>query len=105
MFAQVLYDSVVSFEVILSPDSSSNYSWGLHTTGNGFLDIWSDESTYGKSNMIRISDGAFPFNTVPSNYVNPDSLQTICSSFQCLSSTISVGNYTNDSGYVNNLGN
>ena len=25
MFAQVLYDSVVSFEVILSPDSSGNY--------------------------------------------------------------------------------
>ena len=105
MFAQVLYDSVVSFEVILSPDSSGNYLWGLHTTGNGFIDIWSDESTYGKSNMIRISDGAFPFSTLPSNYINPDSLQTICSSFQCLSSTISVGNYTNDSGYVNNLGN
>ena len=91
--------------MILSPDSSGNYLWGLHTTGNGFIDIWSDESTYGKSNMIRISDVAFPFSTVPSKYINPDSLQTICSSFQCLSSTISVGNYTNDSGYVNNLGN
>ena len=105
MFAQTLYDSVVSFEIILSPDSSGNYYWGLHTTGNGFLDVWSDEATYSKSNMVRISDAEFPFSSTPTNYANSDSLQTICSSFQCLNSVITVGNYTNDSGYVNNLGN
>ena len=56
MFAQVLYDSVVSFEVILSPDSSSNYSWG-HTTGNGSI---FGQMNHLRNNMIRISDGASP---------------------------------------------
>ncbi|MDG2343646.1 MAG: S8 family peptidase [Flavobacteriales bacterium] len=104
MFATLLYDSVYQFEIIVSPDSITNYLWGLETTGGGKCDIWSDEATYSKSDMISSSDTEFPFASKPSNYVDPDTLQNMCSSFQCSPNVITVANYVNESGYVNNLG-
>ena len=105
MFASLQYGSVYNYEIIISPDSSSNYLWGLHSTGLGKSDIWSDETYYGRSNIIQSSDTEFPFSSTPSNYIDPDSFQNICSSFQCLPSVITVANYVNESGYINSLGN
>lgn len=105
MFASLQYGSVYKYEIIISPDSTTNYLWGLHSTGSGKSDIWSDETYISKSKIIRSTDAAFPFSSIPSNYIDPDSLQNMCSSFQCLSSVITVANYVNDSGYVNSLGN
>ena len=38
------------------------------------------------------------------NYTSPDTLSTLVSSFQCLQSTITVANYINAYGFVNNQG-
>ena len=105
VFATLLYDSVYEFEIIISPDSTENYLWGLHTTGNGKCDIWYDENTYNKSEIISSNDLEFPFIITPTNYIDPDTLQNMCSSFQCLPSVITVANYVNETGYINNLGN
>ena len=105
MFASLLYGSVYQFEIIVSPDSVSNYLWGFQTTGTGKCDIWSDNATYSKSDMVSSSDIEFPFPSKPMNYVDPDTLQNMCSSFQCSPNVITVANYNNESGYINNEGN
>ena len=104
MYASIINNDVYQFRFIVNPDSVENYTWGFHTTGNGTANIWSDETNYLTSDIIKSSDSNFPFSTIPYNYKDPDSLQTIYSSFQCLPSVITVGNYVNESGYVNNLG-
>ena len=105
VFASLLYGSVYEFEIIVSPDSVTNYMWGLNTTGNGKCDIWSDAVTYNKSDMVKSSDSDFPFISKPVNYADPDTLQNMCSSFQCSPNVITVANYNNESGYINNEGN
>ena len=90
---------------IPSADSSSYY-YRFQTKGTGSYDIWSEQANLGASDIV-------PENQLPTaiefpeiiNYTIPDTLSTIVSSFQCLPSVITVGNYNNDSGYVNNLGN
>ena len=85
---------------------SSSYYYRFQTKGSGNYDIWSEQAHLNVSDIV-------PENQLPTalefpeiiNYTIPDTLSTIVSSFQCLPSVITVGNYTNDSGYVNNLGN
>ena len=105
MFAAIEYGSVYNFEIIISPDSTNNYLWGFHSTGSGKSDIWSDETYLNKSKIIHSNDPEFPFSSTPTNYIDPDTLQNMCSSFQCLPSVITVANYINESGYTNSLGN
>ena len=85
---------------------SSNYHYRFQTRGTGKYDAWSEYTHLGVSDMV-------PENELPSSnnfpeiikYTSPDTLCTLVSSFQCLASVITVGNYANDSGYVNNLNN
>tara|TARA_B100001758_G_scaffold246966_1_gene263377 strand:+ start:209 stop:3967 length:3759 start_codon:yes stop_codon:yes gene_type:complete len=104
MYATIVHDNIYEVRFIVNPDSVENYYWAINTTGNGFIDIWSDEDKYLTSNIMKSSDADFPFASKPSNYIDPDTLQNMCSSFQCSPNVITVANYVNESGYVNNLG-
>ena len=85
---------------------STNYHFRFQTKGYGSYDIWSEYTHLGVSDIVPEAQlpTAIEFPEII-NYTAPDTLSTIVSSFQCLPSVITVGNYTNDSGYVNNLGN
>ncbi len=80
------------------PDSNS-YNFSLMTTGSGRLDIWA-ASWLGVSDMV--------YNSLPSSsilpqiayYKAPDFAKTMVSSFQNLSSVLTVGNYSNRATYV-----
>lgn len=69
--------------------------WTLETTGFGFFDAWDFEY--------------LPKNKIPPTllsmqrmmyYKAPDSLQTICTSFQCSDEVITVANYTERRGFT-----
>jgi len=88
---------------IIDPDSA-NYNFRFETIGTGKLDIWSSRSLFRHSDMIKDnlpSSTAFP---PILNYVRPDSLQTMVSSFSCLPSVITVGNYVNRGEYFDVTG-
>ena len=99
-------DGQYLLQVYIPYVDSSNYYYRFQTKGTGAYDIWSEQAHLDVSDII-------PEELIPSSalfpeiiyYSAPDTLSTLVSSFQCLPSVITVGNYTNDSGYVNNLGN
>jgi hypothetical protein len=90
-------------QVYMPTPDSANYLFRFETVGIGAYDCWSRQ-TYGMSAMVdTLPDvSQFPF---LNKYVLPDTLQSIVSSFQCGKNVISVGNYVNDSGYVNKFNN
>ena len=94
-----LRDGQYLLQVYLPSPDSSQYNFRFETRGTGIFDSWST-SILGMSDIISYSGGINGF-VDSSQYTNPDSLKTIVSSFQCLPSVITVGNYYNDSGYVN----
>lgn len=89
---------------IVNPDSS-NYNYRLETAGTGKLDIWSNFGLFRSSDITATglpTVGQYP---AIANYQRPDSLQTIVSSFTCLPSAITVGNYINRNTYIDFNGN
>jgi len=89
-----------SMEFYIKPDSV-NYNWRLTTTGIGRFDLWSFDPSRQENTDMEFatlpSIGTFP---PIAKYISPDSLQNICSSFQCSNSIITVGNYNNKRSYV-----
>lgn len=87
-------------EIAIENPDSSDYLYRFETTGSGKLDIWASYALFRHNDMRK--------NNLPSssqfppilNYVKPDSLQTMVSSFTCLPSAITVGNYVNRSTYI-----
>jgi hypothetical protein len=90
-------------QVYMPNPDSANYLFRFETKGTGAYDCWSRQA-FGMSRIIdTIPDiGQFPFLV---NYVLPDTLQSMVSSFQCGRNVIAVANYVNDSGYVNKFNN
>jgi len=85
------------------PDSSQ-YMFRFMTTGSGKFDVWS-AAFMGTSVMVK--DGLPSAAQMPEiiYYEKPDSSKIIVSSFTCLSSVITVGNYINNSQYIDYAGN
>lgn len=91
-------------QVHLKEPDSSQYMFRFMTTGSGRFDVWTD-TWMGTAGIVK--------NGLPSAaqmpdiiyYEKPDSSKIIVSSFQCLSSTITVGNYYNNNTYVDYAGN
>lgn len=77
---------------------SANYLWRIEHTGNGRIDAW--DFNFVTNNIP--SQNQFPF---IKKYIKADTLQTICSGFQCSPHVITVGNYVNLKQYkdVNNV--
>ncbi|MCC6691091.1 MAG: S8 family peptidase [Bacteroidia bacterium] len=101
-----LNNGVYSMEFLISPDSTA-YNWRLSVTGSGKFDVWSPDPSRAEGTDMEYANLPTPtaFPNI-ANYKSPDSLQTICSSFQCVDNIITVGNFNNKRtyiGYDNNL--
>lgn len=94
-----LRDGQYLLQVYLPAPDSSQYNFRFETVGTGKYDCWTS-SIFGMSNIIEYTGGISNFSE-EHKYINPDNSKTIVSSFQCSPSVITVGNYYNDSGYVN----
>lgn len=87
-------------EVAMIDPDSSDYRLRFQTKGTGKLDIWSSVAFFRHNNMTKSnlpSKSLFPEMRF---YQKPDSFQTMVSSFSCLPSVITVGNYVNRGSYV-----
>ena len=82
-----------SLEFQITPDSTSYY-WGFEATGTGRYDIWD----FGSINGVKDTDG-LAINPIVypgiKKYKQPDTLETICSSFQCSPHVITAQTYYN----------
>jgi subtilisin family serine protease len=90
-----LLGKIYSMEFVINPDST-NYYWRLTTTGSGKFDCWYPDPT-------EIIDTALPsISAYPEmkNYKMPDTISTLCSSFQCSSNVITVGDYINRKDHI-----
>ncbi|MEM7104111.1 MAG: S8 family serine peptidase [Bacteroidota bacterium] len=73
--------------------------WEFHTTGSGTFDVWSSFQYMGTS---KISNCAMPtVMDVPemANYMAPDTVKTLVSSWACSEKVITVANYSNLDSY------
>ncbi|MFT5601372.1 MAG: subtilisin family serine protease [Flavobacteriales bacterium] len=90
-------------QVYIPQPDSTDYLYRFETYGTGAYDIWSVEN-YGMGQLIDTIPVTVPMSAL-TKYTYPDSLQSVVSSFQCSPHVITVGNYSNDSGYVNKFNN
>ncbi len=86
-----------------NPDSS-HYNFALLTRGIGEFDTWST-SNLGHSDMVYVGVPGPSFRSDFASYRFPDVDQSMVSSFTCLESVITVGNYYNTSQYMDYGGN
>ena len=98
-------NGVYMLEVYMNRPDSADYNFRFETTGSGKFDIWASNTLMSYSDMI--SSGLPSTTQYPPiiNYKRPDTLSTMVSSFTCLPSVMSVGNYQNRKTYlaVNNV--
>jgi hypothetical protein len=94
-----LRDGQYLLQVYLPAPDSSQYNFRFETVGTGSFDSWST-SILGLSDVIDDTSGILNFSEAH-KYQFPDSLKTIVSSFQCSPFVVTVGNYFNDSGFIN----
>ena len=86
-----VFGSTFSLEYCIEPDTP-NYLWRIMTRGNGRVDAWS----------FQFYQGALPSAAVMPEivkYQQPDTTQTMVSSFSCRDELITVGSYTNRGYY------
>jgi subtilisin family serine protease len=95
--------SAYFLEYLVIPDSLT-YDWRLSATGSGKFDLWNYDYNIYWTDLIY--SGLPSAATMPDSiyYKMPDVAKTVCSSFQCLTNVITVGNYTNRRSYVDVLG-
>jgi len=88
-------------DVNIIPDSIG-YFWTLETTGSGFFDAWYDPDGSNDFEFLPINQIPAPLSSMPKMvyYKAPDSLQTICTSFQCSKEVITVANYNERTGFT-----
>jgi subtilisin family serine protease len=82
-----------SLEFVIVPDST-NYYWRFIATGNGKFDCW-DYANIVNTGLPSVVQ--FP---AIKNYKLPDTLETLCSGFQCSSNVITVANYNNRNAMI-----
>ena len=97
-FASLQRDKYLMEVHIKQPDSSQYY-YSFISSGNGKFDIWSD-AWLGTSHIVKSPLPSSQIYPAIVNYKTPDSLQTVVSSFTCLSSVVTVGNYINRNAYL-----
>lgn len=85
--------------VHLQEPDSNTYNFSLMTTGSGRLDIWS-ASWLGVSDMVETPLPSISIMPQIAFYQKPDSAKTMVSSFQNLSSVLTVANFINRASYL-----
>jgi len=91
-------------EVAMVDPDSSDYLFRFETIGSGKLDIWASRSLFRHSDMRKVNLPSVANYPSIANYKKPDTLQTMVSSFTCLPSAITVGNYINRNTYTDVTG-
>ena len=81
-----------------APDSNQYY-FRFMTTGVGAFDCWSDKAFVTASMVASNLPNASSFPDIL-NYQPPDTFKTVVSSFSCLPSVLTVGNYVNRDRYL-----
>ncbi len=85
---------------ILMVNPLPNMLYGLVSVGTGKHDIW-NSAAFGLNDIMRSNLPTVGNYPLMSKYTYPDSLQSVVSSWNCSPSVISVGNYNNRYGYLN----
>lgn len=101
-----------NLQIYLPGIDSTAFNYSLISTGEGSFDLWSSDifglavgaDVIWLSNMIKT--GLPTGSTWPtmSNYILPDSAQSVVSGFQCHQNVVAVGDYIQASGYTDFLG-
>ena len=97
-------NGVYHLEVYFESPDSSTYLYSFMTTGTGVYDLWSGTSL----GLSNIKSTGLPDVVDYSNIIHynlPDTLSTIVSSWNCLESVISVGNFAGQKDYIDVNGN
>lgn len=91
------------YEAIIQPNNSSHL-WRFETTGSGRIDVWSSKKLMNTADMVYtgLPDAVTYPNIV--YYKEPDTMQSIVSSYNASEKVISVGNYNNRGYYVDVYG-
>nr|WP_299207707.1 S8/S53 family peptidase [uncultured Brumimicrobium sp.] len=82
---------------------STDYLMRFSTTGNGKYDLWSGYS-FGLNTIVANPPSASDFPPIV-NYVMPDSLQSVVSSWNCSPKILSVANLRGRQGHTDHNGN
>lgn len=85
-------------QMFVSNVDSTNYLYRFETTGSGRYDLWSG-AWIGYNNMVDNPPSPIDFPDII-NYVMPDTLQTIVSSWNCSEKVVSVGNFKNRQSFI-----
>jgi subtilisin family serine protease len=79
-----------AYEILVTINAdSAQFYWTLENTGQGKFDSWNTD-------FLNAAGSPIPPNSF---YRSPDTLQTICTSFQCSDEVITVANYTERTGH------
>ncbi len=90
-------------ESYFSNVDSTSYLYSFKTNGNGNYDLWSG-SWLGLNDIVSVIPNASIYPSIV-NYIMPDSLQSVVSSWNCSEKVISVGNVRNRQGHIDKNGN
>src|SRR5690606_30981216 len=97
-------NGLLHFELYIPEPDSNSYYFGFNVTGNGKFDVWAGQ-------WMSISDIISTGLPSPSdypkivNYIYPDSLSTLVSSWTCLESVVTVANLVGKNSYIDFDGN
>jgi subtilisin family serine protease len=97
IFTEYLNGNFHLLGIFTNVDSTS-YNYRFATTGNGKYDLWSGQEIGGNHIVNTIPD-VIDYPPIE-NYVLPDSLQSIVTSWNCSPKVISVGNLRNRLGHI-----
>jgi len=86
-------------QVLLNEPDSNTYYFSIKSTGSGKFDFWST-SLLGTSDIVETGLPTVSQYPPMAFYTLPDSSETTVSSFSCLPSVITVGNFVNRSTYI-----
>lgn len=92
-------NGVYHLEVYMESPDSSAYLYRFMTSGNGSYDVWSG-TNMGLSNIISTNLPLVSNFPDIAYYQSPDTLMTTVSSWTCLPSVITVGNFANQLDYI-----
>lgn len=99
-------DHNLHIQFYFSHVDSTNYFFSLKTTGGGNFDAWTGSShpSIQLNDMVTVIPSFTQYAPI-FNYLMPDSLQTVVSSWNCSEKVISVGNVKNRIGHFDKNGN
>jgi subtilisin family serine protease len=98
-----IVNGIFHLESYFSNIDSTSYIFSFKTFGSGSYDLWSG-AWMGLNDIVQNIPNSSTYPDIV-NYILPDSLQTIVSSWNCSEKVISVGNVRNRIGHVDKNGN